>query len=181
MSVQATNTDTKQKFDEAKFFLTKMKEDNDNFKYYHSAFLCAARSITLFMQKEYDKVSGFKEWYAVKQNIMRDNDVMKILLDKRNMTVHQKTINTLEKTVIHVRETISLSSVAIATAEDRIRVKGVTKKPGSTEIRKEILWFYNYDDSFDVVNISEQQIGFFEELIVECELKFLQALLTTEQ
>ena len=58
---------TRQKLDEAHYFFEKMKEsveENNVFGYNLSAFLTAARSVTLFMQKEYSDKIGFDNWYS---------------------------------------------------------------------------------------------------------------------
>jgi len=68
-------SDTRQKLEEAKYF----------FKYNLSAFLSAARSVTLIMQKEFGKVSDFKDWYTEKQSMMRSDETMRLLNNKRVM------------------------------------------------------------------------------------------------
>ena len=57
---------TRQKLDEAHHFFEKMKEsveENNVYGYNLSVFLTAARSVTLFMQKEYSDKIGFDNWY----------------------------------------------------------------------------------------------------------------------
>jgi hypothetical protein len=67
---------TQDKLLEAKYFLQQMKQNRDKrneFRWNLSAFLTAARSITLMMQAEYsNKVEGFDEWYNRKQKEMKD-------------------------------------------------------------------------------------------------------------
>jgi len=174
-------TITRTKFDEAKFFLSKMKEDNDNFEYYNSAFLAAARSVTFFMQKEYDKIPGFKTWYLEKQKIMKNNVIMKILNDKRVMTLHIKPIKPLEKKVLYINETIQLSSLVIKAEENKLRIKGTPKKPALTKVSKGVLWYYDDYDLADVFYVSGQQTWFLENLINECESKFLSKLNDVEK
>ncbi|MCD6209368.1 MAG: hypothetical protein J7J01_00480 [Methanophagales archaeon] len=56
-------TDTREKLLEARYFLEQMKErqsDQDAFKYNLSAFLAAARSVTLIMQKEFARLLALK-------------------------------------------------------------------------------------------------------------------------
>ena len=59
-------TDTMDKLNEAKYFLKSMNDntpEREAFKYNLSAFLAAARSVTFIMQKEFDSIKGFKDWY----------------------------------------------------------------------------------------------------------------------
>lgn len=56
-------SDTREKLQESEYFLglmTLTQAERDTFKYNLSAFLSASRSVTLIMQKEYDRISGFK-------------------------------------------------------------------------------------------------------------------------
>lgn len=57
-----------------------------------NSFIALARSITLVMQKEFHDVSGFDEWYATKQNEMKNDDGMKFFLDLRNESLHEKSV-----------------------------------------------------------------------------------------
>ena len=105
-------TETREKLLEAKYFLGRMIENQsarDAFKYNLSAFLSASRSVTLFMQKEYDKVSGFKEWYAKKQDEMKNDPFMKLLVDKRDLTIHQRQVEFKGKISVVIAETIHMS------------------------------------------------------------------------
>jgi hypothetical protein len=49
------------------------------FKFNLSAFLSAARSITLVMQKEYAHAEDFKNWYKPKQEEMRKDELLTFL------------------------------------------------------------------------------------------------------
>jgi len=54
------------KIDEAKFFLARMEEsrrDRDAFRYYMSAFLAAARSVTQYAREE-SRSKGRQQWYG---------------------------------------------------------------------------------------------------------------------
>lgn len=67
---------TQDKFEEAEYFLNEMSKsvrDWIRFKYNLSAFLCAFRSVTFVMQKEYKDVNGFEDWYASQQDRLRSD------------------------------------------------------------------------------------------------------------
>jgi len=54
------------KLREAEFFLTKLRESNRfeyESRYYFSAFISAARSVTMVLQKTMKDVDGFTSWY----------------------------------------------------------------------------------------------------------------------
>mgnify|MGYP000854142803 CR=1 FL=1 len=57
--------DTREKLDEAKFFLKEMKknEDNSSFDYYLSAFISSARSVIWIMRSEHSHLEKWKGWY----------------------------------------------------------------------------------------------------------------------
>jgi len=84
------------KLEEAFYFFNQMKEnvDNkDNFKFNLSAFLSSARSITLFLQEEFNGNPRFEEWYPHKQDEMRANSLMKFCKETRNDEVHVKRVD----------------------------------------------------------------------------------------
>jgi len=63
------------KIGEAKFFLAKMEEslhDSKTFRYYLSAFLTAARSVTQYAREE-TKAKGRQQWY---EETIAGNDVL---------------------------------------------------------------------------------------------------------
>lgn len=67
---------TRSKFDEAQFFLERMKESRgtEEFQYYLSAFLSAARAVTWVLDKEYknsEYADDFVNWYGVHLKTMR--------------------------------------------------------------------------------------------------------------
>jgi hypothetical protein len=69
---------TENKLKEAKYFFNQMKVNLNNpeiLGYNLSAFITAARSITYFMQKEYDSTPNFESWYKTKQQEMIDDPV----------------------------------------------------------------------------------------------------------
>jgi hypothetical protein len=87
---------TRQKLDEAHYFFEKMKEsveENNVFGYNLSAFLTAARSVTLFMQKEYSDKIGFDNWYKNKQRQMQADKEFKFFNRLRRATVHVNPVS----------------------------------------------------------------------------------------
>lgn len=85
-------SDTEIKLYEADFFL-KFSEQNalhhGLIMYGLSAFLTAARSITLFLQAECKKKAGFEQWYANKRKLLEENEFARFLLETRNVSSHK--------------------------------------------------------------------------------------------
>jgi hypothetical protein len=67
-------TDIRHKLEEAQYFFKQMKEsidDDEIFSFNLSAFLTAARSISLFMQREFIRSTlRFDDWYKTYVNIV---------------------------------------------------------------------------------------------------------------
>jgi hypothetical protein len=89
------NNSTKEKLAEAKYFLNQMNENQNNsqvFRFNLDAFLVSARSVTMIMQKEFNKNPTFKQWYADKQCVMKADKTMQYLNKLRTITIHQGTV-----------------------------------------------------------------------------------------
>jgi hypothetical protein len=61
------------------------------FKFHLSAFLSAARSITLVMQKEYAHAAGFESWYERQQEEMRKDGLLTFFNNLRVTSIYIKT------------------------------------------------------------------------------------------
>ncbi len=61
--------DTRNKLNEARFFLEKMSRNyrKSTFNYYLSAYISAARSVLWIMRSEYHDVEGWEGWYSAKE------------------------------------------------------------------------------------------------------------------
>lgn len=84
------------KFNEAAYFYNRMRVTLANlreFPFNLSAFLTAARSTTLFLQKQYSDESGFDEWYQQKQAEMASDPNLLALNKLRVETIHVKPVS----------------------------------------------------------------------------------------
>lgn len=63
--------------------------DTQLFRSQFNACLSALRSITFALQSEDKHVSGFEDWYGVKQSEMRGDELLRFIHDSRNADVHQ--------------------------------------------------------------------------------------------
>jgi len=185
-------TDTRDKLNEASYFLEQMKNkqsDRDAFRYNLSAFLSAARSVTLVMQKEFDKALGFEEWYEKKQEVMKQNGDMKFFNEKRKMTIHTEPVRPRAKvdvTIYPPTANITVSALpptiiitkADGTIERRAEPTVSPVTPVSNEIKAEgkavteWRWYFEELPDTDVVTACEEHIKKLEALVAECESLF---------
>jgi len=183
-------TYTRDKLNEASYFLEQMKEkqpDRDAFKHNLSAFLSAARSVTLFMKEEFGETPGFKEWYEKKQEVMKQDGDMKFFNEKRRMTIHIEPIRPRARVdvTIYVPTANIIASalpptVTDGTIERRVEpeptlspvtpVSNETKAEGKavTEWR----WYFEELPDKDVVTACEEHLKKLETLVAECESLF---------
>ncbi len=83
---------TRQKLDEAAYFLQRVQEHyfdalEDNGRpliYYVSAFVSAARSVTWIMKSEYGGLDGWKAWYDARKPTAEDQALLRKFTDVRN-------------------------------------------------------------------------------------------------
>lgn len=152
-------SNTRQKLLEAQYFLERMNENQTNgpaFRYNLSAFLAAARSVTMVMQKEFKKVSGFAQWYDKKRLEMRADQTMRYLNKRREVTIHQRPVP------FHyaIRLDVYLAPI------------GSNKHSYS-----KVQWYFSDlpDPNKDVFTICKEYIKNLEHVVEECEFQFASA------
>jgi hypothetical protein len=80
-----------EKLAEADFFLEKIAAKEVQFfevRCYFSAFVAASRSVTFALQAVLKGTSGFGEWYAEKQQVLKGNSLAKFFHDARTESQH---------------------------------------------------------------------------------------------
>ena len=179
-------SNTRQKLDEAKYFLSQMEANViniSNFKFNLSAFVSASRSVTLFMQKEYATEKKFSGWYKNWQLKMAINPIYQLINRKRAMTIHTQPIETRKDTKITLTETLSLRDrVVLATIHQdgsvELQDSGFEKdKPPSYKKPKvEHLWFFNDYLDKDILSVATDYTSSLETLVKECESKFKEKI-----
>ena len=152
----------RQKFSEAAYFYNGMLPHRTNpvvFPFYLSAFVSALRSVTFYMQKQYAHEAAFGPWYEAKQEEMRADPVLKMLVEKRNLALHQEPFD------LHFRQgwkmperfggvitTTFLSVREEAQPDGRIRTFLQVEKDGpEEEVETQISWHFTEDDPRDVM------------------------------
>jgi len=92
--------ETRYALEAAKYHLNMMEKTIDNvdrFSYNRCAFLSAARNITLSMQKQFKKITGFEDWYKTKRDMMKNDGCLASLNEERKKCVHNENrINDME-------------------------------------------------------------------------------------
>lgn len=81
----------RKKLNEAKYFLSMMEKTkgDEAFFFNLSAFFSAARSVTFFLQKEFNDDPDFLEWYADEREEMKKNPLFKLIRDTRNFVLKE--------------------------------------------------------------------------------------------
>ena len=174
---------TEDKLSEAKYFLERMKEhvmDREAFRYNLSAFLAAFRSVTFIMQKEYNEISGFSEWYNKKQIEMKKDEKMKLLQEKRNITIHQKPIH--PRAHVNVNATLSIGlvpeiNVTISHANGTEERYSSTEEerpqtPVKSNVNVKWRWYFDEFPDVDVITICEECLKKMKDIVSECKKKF---------
>lgn len=169
---------------ESKYFLecmTETQSNRDAFKYNLSAFLAAARSVTAIMQKEFDKVSGFKGWYKEIQAKLQCDDTTRLLKDKRDITIHQQPVRPHAHVNVSITERMALSdsmSIVIiradGTVERRESEPTPSPMPTKTETKTESEWQWYFDElpEKDIVTVCKEHITKLDIIVEECESRF---------
>ena len=91
---------TQQKLNEAIVMLEQAKEASNDYTVFIAnlnAFVSAARSVTLVMQKEFHSIDGFEHWYEDKQQDMKQHEEFEFFKNLRVDTVHVRPFNTTSR------------------------------------------------------------------------------------
>ena len=165
---------TKHKVEEAEYFLSALKqlfEDDDKFAYNLSAFLSAARSTTLYMQKQYKHKAGFAEWYSRKQIEMSADEELNYLKDARVEDIHREPVHT------GATRKVTCSADIILVPEDEqaneTELEPHTQSSSKTSGPKTVRRFFPKFGEVDVTEFCESQLTKLTKIVEECENHFL--------
>ena len=170
-------TNAREKLNEAKHFLGQTQDQIKNpksFAYDLSAFLSAARSVTLFMQSEFCKVPGFRDWYMKKQEQMGNDELFKFFNDLRVITIHQRPVVPHRKISIELTASIGLSYTVTVTDKDGNIVSEQTggTEPQKTEPTVRDLWYFEERPDEDLIELCGEYLTRLQILVDECESLF---------
>ena len=167
------NNPTRHKLNEAVYFLSMMKktfyDNSDIFHFNLNAFLTASRSITLYMQKQYKKCSGFSEWYCHEQIELSNEQELQFLLKARNDVIHKEPVHT-------TTEFEMFSPGAFITdINDEEEILNKLEQMSKQETKINIIRrFFEQDDETEIVEFCENQLNKLTKLVDECETLFPQ-------
>src|SRR5271169_6036171 len=98
------------KLREADFFLDRLRASNPltyEARYYFSAFVSAARSVTLTLQATMSGVEDFESWYRGVQDQLKADPLSPLFVEIRNDAIH-KGLNALNQVPVdHLRQYLS--------------------------------------------------------------------------
>jgi len=103
---------------EGEYFLKRMaRERGEPFGYNLNAFLSAARSVTFLLQKEYSKIGGFAEWWALERANLAADPAARFFLELRNYSQKQGRISLIGSAAARVGRRSPWSHRFAGTAE----------------------------------------------------------------
>jgi hypothetical protein len=196
-------TDARHKVKEAEYFFEKMKkniEDDKVFSFNLSAFLTSARSVTFLMQKEYQHVLGFQDWYADKRKLMQSDNDFEFFNDLRVATVHTKAIMPNKKVTesiiepaISITDSVSVRVIRVGKVAEEYPTQGESndtkpvlssfkdavepfrllgKKFARNKGSRNISRFFKERPSEDLVGMCEKYLGNLRKLVDDGEQLF---------
>ena len=182
-------TGSQQKLIYADIMLQQAKQNINNYPVFIAnidAFVTDARSVTLIMQKEFNSIDGFKEWYKVKQEEMKNDSDFQLFNILRVDTTHLRPFNTPSRyaTLFPEGMTISAASntvIPLGKVDDKGNLVIDNKSPITingkpvTNIKRSTTWKYFFTDrpNEDAITICERYFQNLKELVTECHDTFL--------
>jgi hypothetical protein len=181
MMTQLRN-DTLNKLEESGYFLTQMKQTVNDwilFRFNLSAFLSAARSITLVMQKEYHQAADFASWYKLQQEEMRKDKVLTFFINLRDISIHQKPVKPRFRFSFSLADVFAMPSGSTIELGDKKEGTYLTNAPVAkiapadvTKIRADQTWYFDEKPDEDVITLCERYLSRLSMLVYECRERF---------
>lgn len=183
-------TDTRDKLDEVRYFLARMREtqaDRDVFRYNLSAFLAASRSVVGIAHQEYKGKPKFAEWGKAKlKELQRKGTPSALLMQKRDMTIHERTVQpdhghymftpppdylvlTDSATIILIHDDGTIGQVETTSNEPP---SGPPEAPRQSGPTTDARWFFTEFPNTDIVTLCEQHVALLDGVVSECEARF---------
>jgi len=174
-------TNTREKLVEAEYFLGQMRarrHEPQTFRHNLSAYLAAARSVTLIMQAEFAHISGFNDWYAERRDEFSLNHQFRLFNEKRNETVHKRGLRPLGRVRAYLAGSGTYQGGLMTprtSAEISERMRSELNVPGMTVVgAPEWLWYFDFQSLSqpDIISLSVAHLDQLESLTRECESRF---------
>lgn len=101
--------------DKARFFSERAraveKQDRTQFRYFFETAIVWARSVTLLLQKRYNKTPAFADWYASYQSALKADQLARFFLEQRNFVLKERSVSLRKVTNLELHESIVLSDI----------------------------------------------------------------------
>ena len=167
-------SDTRDKLDEAAYFLERMiqvRDDRRIFAYNLSAFLSSFRSITYIMQVEFSGHQNFREWYAIEQEGMKADTKMRLLHDKRIATVHTRLFSPLGIKLV-ASFPLTKGDWAIEVVNEDESMDQVEEPPTQRPKIGVQNWYFTEIPGADVIAACQECLDKMRAIVDMCEQKF---------
>lgn len=182
-------TATQEKLNEAIIMLEQAKLASNDYTVFIAnlnAFVSAARSVTLVMQKEFHSIAGFKKWYIEKQQSMNEDEEFKFFNRLRVDTVHVRPFNTPSTytTVFPGGLTVSGGTtveIPLGRVDDRGNIVVSDQEPAIIDgrpvhgVQRSTSRSYHFTDrpTEDAIALCEQYLQKVSGIVTECHRRFL--------
>ena len=185
-------TKTREKLEEAKFFLDQLEKNyghSPEIRYYFSAYISAARSVTWVMRNEYQDILGWEEWYVSQAP---DTDGVQFL--KR---INELRVENVKQGPMQIRYMVEFQIPAEKVTKEvdeyfqksqGKRLSGLIRMAESLDEGKEIIVSGNrIDGQFifgrtfievdkfpdeDILEVCKEYFSMIEQLVITCEELF---------
>ena len=181
MTLKGVSMNKKAKIKEAKYFLARMKEEQDNrehFVHSLSAFLSAARSVLQYALNEVDPKEnpsakpGAKMWY---DNLMSVSSTLKFFKRKRDFNIHVEPVHPSAHFQVTLTEKAGISesfSIVHRDKDGKIISKYSSEPPKpkpekpETSVEHEVRYkFSDWTGDEDVITLCEKYIQELEKAV----------------
>lgn len=161
------------KLKETKFFLEKLRRaEDDEFKYYFSAFLSAGRSVTFFLQAENSGDNDFNAWYGhddmseaeregTRRHQLKNDPLIRILKEIRDISIHARRPDRSKSATVVLEEGPSGSTSKI---EENYYLDDIPEVPNGIQ---DDFWD-EYSDT-PIIELCEGYVEELEDLLSEWE------------
>lgn len=156
------------RLNQTRYFLDRVKENvHDSFAFECNlfAFIVSGRSVTEMLEKEFSKVSGFKDWFDRTWEMMMSDDDFRFFKKERDFVVHRRGLDMAQKIARHI-------SVPLVTSETvRVgKLKSVVKLSPRRDapppvVTKSSWWFFEDRPRDDAVALCEQYVVILDDFI----------------
>jgi hypothetical protein len=181
-------TYTQQKLIYASIMLEQAKLNSNDYSVFMAnldAFVTDTRSVTFIMQTEFDSITGFNEWYKVKQEEMKKDPDFGLFATLRVETTHKRTFNTPSRYTTSFPQGLTISggnevNIPLGKVDARSNLVIDNKTPVSIDgkavpdIERSTTsnYFFEERPNEDAIGLCEAYLQKLQQMVIECHDKF---------